>query len=120
MRNFALQLKDRLLKTYEEQKKQATDNITLYKNMVEVSNVTVQELEIYVKKYKLIKNTNDELLYYKHVQPHILQYQITFEYLLNINKYVPFGTPKMKAKYLKTCFVKLNTQFKKKSHYFYN
>jgi hypothetical protein len=115
MNNFAKQLKDRLLKTYEEKKKQELDNFKLYQSMLDVCNVMLQELEQHVTKYKMIKNENDEVVYYKYAQPHILQYKITFDFLATANRRMPFGTPKMKAKYLKSCFEKLNDQFKKKN-----
>jgi hypothetical protein len=114
MLQYTTQLAQRLQSTFSQIENEESDTLKQLIGKKRCAEILIQELDVHVKKYRLIKTEAEQIIFYKKCLPVIAKWQIAANYLCEVEKDIRFGTPQQKIKFLKKCAKALVKQFKKK------
>jgi hypothetical protein len=119
MKNFALNLEKRMIKTFQEHQIMYADfPIQNYHQNAEVCAIAVQELKKEYDRFYRNRTLKEEISYYKECYPIVAKWQLYFHYLLQVEQSLFISHDELKIKTYKNCVLKLNADFKKKKIYF--
>ncbi len=116
MMQFTIQQTKKLENKFSQIEKEEKNIVKQLIEKKKCAEILIQELEFYVKKYKLTQTNNAQIIYYKKCLPFLAKWEIAFHYLCEIEKDLLLGTPKQKIKLVKKRMTSLVTQFKKKRY----
>ena len=117
MKNFAINLEKRMLKTFADNEK-FNDNhpIQAMVENTQVCAIALQELEKEYERFKRNRTIKDEILYYKECYPIIAKWHIFNSYMIELEREIFISHDKLKIKIYKNCIKKLSIDFKKKQN----
>jgi hypothetical protein len=115
MKNFAINLEKRMIKTFAEHEKMYISHpIQIIVQNSDVCLIALQELKKEYDRFKRNRTIQDEISYYKECYPIIAKWHIFNCYIKELEQSVFISYDKLKVKTYKNCIKKLNTDFKKK------
>lgn len=115
MKNFAINLEKRMMKTFTEHENVYVNApIQIITQNTEVCLIALQELKKEYDRFKRNRTIKDEILYYKECYPIIAKWYIFNCYLKELEQSIFISYDDMRIRTYKNCINKLNSDFKKK------
>lgn len=118
MKNYALNLEKRMMKTFDQHEKLYVDYpIQIYHQNVEVCTIAVQELKKEYDRFNRNRTLKEEIIYYKECYPTIAKWELYYRYILELEQSLFISYDDHKLRTYKNSIIKLNNDFKKKKNY---
>ena len=118
MKNYALNLEKRMMKTFDEHERLFMNYpIQIYYQNTEVCNIALQELSKEYDRFRRNRTLKDEIVYYKECYPVVAKWDLYFRYILELEESLFISHDDLKIKTYKSCISKLSNDFKKKRSY---
>lgn len=115
MKNYALNLEKRMMKTFDEHERLFVNYpIQIYHQNAEVSGIALQELRKEYDRFQRNRTLKDEIIYYKECYPIVAKWNLYYRYIIEIEQSLFISHDDLKIKTYKNCIAKLNNDFKKK------
>lgn len=115
MKNYALNLEKRMMKTFDEHERLFVNYpIQIYNQNAEVCGIALQELKKEYDRFQRHRTLKDEVIYYKECYPVVAKWDLYFRYILELEQSLFISHDELKIKTYKNCISKLNNDFKKK------